>query len=253
MMPYSIAWLPPPLAEIRSNIKIWMKCFYVILHYHTKILYVNVKVIANNGSGIVSSSPIIYTYMLLDATTIIYYIYILYIIYTGMTPVNAQSNSIACLTLTTCQVGQVSTTFDHECTLRIPVVPCQTLLASWVGTPWVHMGTHKVNLAMVCNVTSDPSEILFELNSRKISLVHSLFCDRRILLKFCTEHGSTTAVLCAKFHITMAMPWALIQVCSTHICMVQCTHLITTCGTPHLNNRGSSMLVNSLHSGENDM
>ena len=116
--------------------------------------------------------------MLLDATTIIYYIYILYIIYTGMTPVNAQSNSIACLTLTTCQVGQVSTTFDHECPLRIPVVPCQTLLASRVGTPWVHMGTHKVNLARVCNVTSDTSEILFELKFR--SFVQSLFCNRWI-------------------------------------------------------------------------
>ena len=34
--------------------------------------------------------------------------------------------------------------------------------------------------------------------------------------------------------------------CSTHICMVQCTHLITTGGTPHLYNRGSSMLVDIL-------
>ena len=53
--------------------------------------------------------------------------------------------------------------------------------------------------------------------------------------------------------ITMGRLWALIQVCSTHICMVQCTHLITTGGTPHLYNRRSSMLVNSLHSGENNM
>ena len=53
--------------------------------------------------------------------------------------------------------------------------------------------------------------------------------------------------------ITMAMPSALIQVCSTHICMVQCTHLITTGGTPHLYNRVSSVLVNSLQSGENNM
>ena len=30
-------------------------------------------------------------------------------------------------------------------------------------------------------------------------------------------------------------------------------HLMTTGGTPHLYNRGSSMLVNSLHSGENNM
>ena len=56
------------------------------------------------------------------------------------------------------------------------------------------------------------------------------------------------------FFITMTGPWAVIEVCSTHICMVQCTHLITTGGTPHLyNTRGSSMLVNSLHSGENNM
>ena len=49
---------------------------------------------------------------------------------------------------------------------------------------------------------------------------------------------------------TMLRPRAVIQVCSTHICMVQCTHLITAGGTPHLYNRGSSMLINSLHSGE---
>ena len=35
--------------------------------------------------------------------------------------------------------------------------------------------------------------------------------------------------------------------------MVQCTHLITTGGTPHLYNRGSSMQVNSLHSGANNI
>ena len=53
--------------------------------------------------------------------------------------------------------------------------------------------------------------------------------------------------------IMMSRPRAIIQACSTPICMVQCTHLITTGGTPHLYNRGSSMLVNSLHSGENNM
>ena len=53
--------------------------------------------------------------------------------------------------------------------------------------------------------------------------------------------------------ITMAGLWAVIQVCSTPLCMVQCTHLITTGGTPHLYNRRSSMQVNSLHSGANNM
>ena len=37
--------------------------------------------------------------------------------------------------------------------------------------------------------------------------------------------------------ITMPGPWAVIQVCSTPLCMVQCTHLITTGGTPHLYNK----------------
>ena len=37
------------------------------------------------------------------------------------------------------------------------------------------------------------------------------------------------------------------------LCMVQCTHLITTGGTPHLHNKRSSMQVNSLHSGANNI
>ena len=48
--------------------------------------------------------------------------------------------------------------------------------------------------------------------------------------------------------ITMAGPWAITQVCSIHICMVQCTHLITTGGTPHLYNRGSSIAQRLLQS-----
>ena len=43
----------------------------------------------------------------------------------------------------------------------------------------------------------------------------------------------------------MAGQWGVIQVCSTPNCMVQCTHLITTGGTPHLYNRWSSMQVDS--------
>ena len=40
----------------------------------------------------------------------------------------------------------------------------------------------------------------------------------------------------------MAGLWVVIQVSTTYICMVQCTHLITTGGTLHLYNRGSSIL-----------
>ena len=42
-----------------------------------------------------------------------------------------------------------------------------------------------------------------------------------------------------KMHgIMMAVLWVVIQVCITPLCMVQCTHLITRGGTPHLYNEG---------------
>ena len=44
-----------------------------------------------------------------------------------------------------------------------------------------------------------PSEKHLKLKSRKISFVHNSHIEFPIILKFCTEHGSTTAVLCAKF------------------------------------------------------
>ena len=53
--------------------------------------------------------------------------------------------------------------------------------------------------------------------------------------------------------ITMAGLWGVIQVCSTPLCMVQCTHLITTGGAPHLYDRVSGVQVNSLHSEANNI
>ena len=44
-----------------------------------------------------------------------------------------------------------------------------------------------------------PSEICLKLNSRKISSFRNLFLSCAIILKFCTEHGSDTAMLCANF------------------------------------------------------
>ena len=38
-----------------------------------------------------------------------------------------------------------------------------------------------------------------QLKSREIALAHNLFPSCQIVLKFCTEHGSITAVLCANF------------------------------------------------------
>ena len=37
-----------------------------------------------------------------------------------------------------------------------------------------------------------------ETQSHKISFAHNLFLSYEIILKFCTEHESDTAVLCAK-------------------------------------------------------
>ena len=42
-------------------------------------------------------------------------------------------------------------------------------------------------------------EMDLKLKSCKISFVHGFFIFHGILLKFCTEHSSHTAVLCAKF------------------------------------------------------
>ena len=44
-----------------------------------------------------------------------------------------------------------------------------------------------------------PSETQHKPKSRQISFAHKLFLNYPIVLKFCTEHGSDTAVLCAKF------------------------------------------------------
>ena len=43
------------------------------------------------------------------------------------------------------------------------------------------------------------SETHPKLKSREISFVHNVRFSCPIFLKFCTEHGSITAVLCAKF------------------------------------------------------
>ena len=43
------------------------------------------------------------------------------------------------------------------------------------------------------------SEICPKLKIHKISFAHDIQCNHRILLKFCTEHCSYTAVLCAQF------------------------------------------------------
>ena len=67
-----------------------------------------------------------------------------------------------------------------------------------------------------CNIRY-PYETHLKLKSREISLAVNLFLSCQIILKFCTEHGNDTAVLCAKFQndLTINMvvmeEWALMR------------------------------------------
>ena len=59
----------------------------------------------------------------------------------------------------------------------------------------------NVNPSLVlCNIAC-PSETHLKLKSHEISFVHIISFNCPISLKFCTEHGSDTAVLCAKFQL----------------------------------------------------
>ena len=44
-----------------------------------------------------------------------------------------------------------------------------------------------------------PSEMHHKLKYREALFAHNLFCSCPIILKFCTKHGSDTAMLCVKF------------------------------------------------------
>ena len=56
--------------------------------------------------------------------------------------------------------------------------------------------THSFRV--LCNI-GYRSETHLKLKSREISFVHNLLLSKSIVLKFCTEHDSEAAVLCAKF------------------------------------------------------
>ena len=57
---------------------------------------------------------------------------------------------------------------------------------------------NKVCQGVLANI-GYPSETHVKLKSREISLVHDIRLNKPSVLIFCTEHGSITAVLCAKF------------------------------------------------------
>ena len=57
---------------------------------------------------------------------------------------------------------------------------------------------YKVGPGVLCNI-GYPSETHLKLKSSEILLVHNIRFSGSIHFKFCTEHGSITAMLCAKF------------------------------------------------------
>ena len=68
----------------------------------------------------------------------------------------------------------------------------------------IHLKSIKFHVNVVkphalCNMEY-PSKMHNKLKSRKVSFPHNLFCSCTSIAKFCTEHGSITAMLCAKFH-----------------------------------------------------
>ena len=50
-----------------------------------------------------------------------------------------------------------------------------------------------------------PSKTDLQLKLYEIAFVHNLLLSCQMVLKFCTEHGSITAVLCAKFQNHLAI------------------------------------------------
>ena len=74
------------------------------------------------------------------------------------------------------------------------------IVIRWV--PWRLLldDIHWRNLLGVCNIWY-PSETHLNPKFREISFAHSIRFSCPIVLTLCTEHGSDTAILCAKFQI----------------------------------------------------
>ena len=65
--------------------------------------------------------------------------------------------------------------------------------------PELQIGWIKAVLTRGCCHIAYPSKRHLKLKSCKISFPHNLLLSCQIVFKFCTEHGSITAVLCTKF------------------------------------------------------
>ena len=89
---------------------------------------------------------------------------------------------------------------------QISVVAVFLNACCWIGQflKDSNMRTFAINvfayhMLMVCN-KKYPSQTHLKLKSHKISFAYNIHLNNPIVLNFCTEHGSITAMLCAKFH-----------------------------------------------------
>ena len=155
------------------------------------------------------------------------------------------------------EIAQIETIFNKalKTILQLPDQTPTAILLAETGFLTIEMNVNKKKIMHTNRVLTKEEPALIQQLTQGNSIWRA---EIRKLQEECsitdeTLQGNKETLKKNVYSITLAMPRALIQVCCTPLCMVQRTHLITTGGTPHLYNRGSSMLVNSLHSGENNM
>ena len=82
----------------------------------------------------------------------------------------------------------------HDCIIFTTMNPTLTMTQSIRSLPPASICRDRNQLQY-----RDWVQTHYQLKSFNNLIIHSFFLNPWILLKFCTEHGSHTAVLCAKF------------------------------------------------------
>ena len=98
--------------------------------------------------------------------------------------------------------GRGTRSFDVFFDLRLNKWLSKQWWCWWFETKSRSLWRHRNDC---CNIGC-PSKTHLKLRSHEISFVHNLSLSYQITLKFCTEHVSITAVLCAKFRNKLHEP-----------------------------------------------
>ena len=106
---------------------------------------------------------------------------------------------------------------DKDRTVRLTIVCTQWLPIKVVAhahcsvlqvTFLTSLSVSKSTKAGLCN-TEYPPETLLKLKFREIAFVHNTRYNCSIVLQFCTEHDSITAVFCAKLQKLIDSYWVV--------------------------------------------